>query len=364
MALFQKLLNLHTGVTPEENFFTEVFVAVLSRNKELHSEFVRRFLGISDKYYSYRIESQVSLPILPEHDMGSRPDVLIQLFTDEPAVYDLILIESKLGSSEGRNQLSRYADHLAETFSNARKRYLLYITRYYDPKAAPDIVGKMGDSVKFIQIRWNQIYVLLNNFRQDALVDEMAIFMEDNGMAEITQLLPGDLFAITAFPRVMDFMLNSMDGELKKKFSSILGVSPYPLKDMVDNLRSNRRFMLYAYLGKNWWVGLGYFFDPDGKTNFPSLRLNIEINSKATRWQELATVFKEILSEPPSPMFAWSSYNLEKPQSWAGIYIQESLNSVVAESDHLHIIKNKFNLYLDQVALIKQKYPSLPWVSG
>ncbi len=358
MALFRKLLSLHGKITPEENFFTEVFVAVLNRNEGLLSEFLRRFLNYSEQYDSVRIESQVSFTRLPEHDMGSRPDVVIQIFTEEADVYDVVFIESKLGSSEGKNQLSRYADHLVEDFGGSRQRHLVYITSYFDPKESP--MGVSDGRVKFAQIRWNQFYRLLKDFRQDALVDEMALFMEENGMAEETQLLPGDLFAMTAFSRLTDFMMNSLDGEVRAKFTSVLGVPPAPVKDMINNLRAHKRLMLFGYPTGEWWFGIGYFWHGN---EYPTLGLIIEINARSSRWDEIARVLRQISLNPTAPGFAWGSYSLDQPQSWAGIHTGESLASIAQEPEHLNKIKDKFLGYLDQVAIIKNTYPSLPWVS-
>lgn len=359
MPLFKKILNLLTGVTPEEDFFMEVFVAVLSRNKDLMRAFLARFLNISEAYYDSRVQSQVVLPALPGHNMGSRPDVLIQLFTED--AYDLILIESKLGSSEGNRQLSRYAEHLAETFGAARNKYLLYITRSHDPKSAQQILEKSGDHIHFVQIRWSQFYDLLKGFRNDSLVDEMAIFMEEKRMAENIQLLPADLFAMTAVPRLMDFMFNSLEGEVKEKFADVLGVQPYPIK--IDHqLLKYSRFMVYQYVSNHWWFGIGYFFDRAGQ-NYPSIGMNIEINAKSSRWTEIADVLQQVYTIAYEQDKRWNMYGLSQPQTWAGLAVRESIAGIVDSPDHLHIIKQKLMGYLDEVATLKEKYPSLPWTA-
>ena len=52
--------------------------------------------------------------------------IVISLFLDDGKV-DCVVIESKIGSDEGYEQLPRYAEQLAEKFPNARYRYLVYI---------------------------------------------------------------------------------------------------------------------------------------------------------------------------------------------------------------------------------------------
>jgi len=360
MSLFSKLLSLHSGITPEENFFTEVFVAVLSRNKELLREFLHRFFEYSEEYYSSRVESQVSLSRLEGHESGSRPDVVIELFNGESDTYDLILIESKLGSLEGPNQLARYAEHLAVTFSGARNRYLVYITRNFDPKDWPKVTGRVGERIIVKTIRWSQFYSLLQDFRQDSLLDEMAIYMEENGMTEKNKLLPTDLSAMTAFPRLIDFMQSSLEGEVEQKFKAVLGCKPRDLFGM--QARSEGRVIWWHEINRDWAFGVGYFFDEGGR-EYPSIGLLIEIDPKSSHWQEIAPVLKQVADDLNEKAVSWQIFDLEHPENWTRLLIQESIANILANSDHLLAIRKRLLWYLDQVEAIKKRYPSLPWNS-
>lgn len=350
-------------MTPEENFFTEVFVAVLRRNEKLLREFLLRFLNISEQYKNIRIESQVNLPALPGHARGSRPDVMIKLFPEDSETYDMVLIESKIGSSEQENQLPNYADHLGVTFGNARNCFLLYITRSFDPKETQNIKTNLSQKVEFFQIRWSQFHTLLEIFRTDGLVDEMAIFMEDNGMAEVAKLIPGDIQAMESMPRLMQFMLSSLDDDVKSKYKSIVGVQPLAIKEMLENLRSSKYFMLEGYIGNDMSVSLGYSFD--GRwPEYPTLALDMNVNEESAHWKKCTDAMKQFISNSSAPEIKWKTYNLDKPHSWAGVYTEIPLSSIPKDANEMSFVKDKFSFLLDQVALFKKTYRNLPWVAG
>jgi len=60
---------------------------------------------------SIKIATQENLAALADHPTDSRPDIAIRLV--EGDTIELILIESKVGSKEGPDQLKRYAEQLA-----------------------------------------------------------------------------------------------------------------------------------------------------------------------------------------------------------------------------------------------------------
>lgn len=59
------------------------------------------------------------------------------------------MIESKIGSWEGQDQLKRYAEHL-DRLTESRKS-LVYITRAYDPKNKESILAR-AKGVDFRQL--------------------------------------------------------------------------------------------------------------------------------------------------------------------------------------------------------------------
>ena len=94
-------------------------------------------------------------------------------------------------------------------------------------------------------------------------------------MAENTHLLPTDISALAAFPRLLNFMQTSLEGEVDDKYKKILGIKPIPIFD--HQARYDGRVMLWNYINRNdWAVGIGYSLCLSGK-EFPKLEAFIEI---------------------------------------------------------------------------------------
>lgn len=358
MSLFQNLLNLHVGITQEENFFTEIFVSVLKRDHAILKQFLSQIVGMRIQSDSIRVESQVYYPAFKGHEMGSRPDVVIRLYSKNH--YDVVIIESKLGSREGKNQLDRYAIQAIKRFSDARHRYLLYITRSYDPKDETRLSSHIPKYVKLVYGTWSKFYSILTIQPKDSLVDEMMAFMEENGMAENNKLYPADLASMNAFPRLIDFMQSSLEGEVEDKFRSVLGCKP---KDIFgEQARFEYRMVLWGLIGNDLSFLLGYFFDKSGR-DYPQLGLLIEIPPKSPHWSNIAKALKSLSENPPNKTAMWDINDLDHPENWTSLFVHESLSNILGNRDHLQAIRKRFIWYLDQVAAIKKRYPSLPWKS-
>jgi hypothetical protein len=137
MILLNSLLKLHGDRQPLEDFLTEVVAALFREYPDLLDRWLNT-LGIetSDTETTYQVATQTHYSRLPHHDTDSRPDLQINCVSEEAR--DLIFIESKVASSEGLDQLARYADHL-QVARGFRRRYLIYITRDRDTKTQEDI---------------------------------------------------------------------------------------------------------------------------------------------------------------------------------------------------------------------------------
>ncbi len=111
MALFSRLLKLHKGNVPSEDFFTEIFAYLLSDNHEILYGWLKYIHVLDENTYSNaHISTQQAFDPLDHHLTGSRPDISIELV--DGSNHDIIFIESKVGSHAGYKQLSRYADIL------------------------------------------------------------------------------------------------------------------------------------------------------------------------------------------------------------------------------------------------------------
>ncbi|WP_406661374.1 PD-(D/E)XK nuclease family protein [Methanolobus sp. ZRKC3] len=171
------------------------------------------------------ISTQESFGALDSHFSGSRPDILIELSDDSKN--ELIFVECKIGSCEGHNQLKRYAEHL-DNIEHIGCGVLIYITKDYDKKNELAIFQGCNNRnrLKFIQLRWYEIYQFLKShdgYAEDILVKEALKFMEEYDLSGDNRFTSVDILALTNFPRVRKMMDETMYGEVSDKFTEITG---------------------------------------------------------------------------------------------------------------------------------------------
>ncbi len=99
----------------------------------------------------------------------------------------MVMIESKIGSREGPEQLRRYAEHL-EGMADFSSKALVYITRGYDPKDSSEILSGLSESMRFKQLRWHDFYRFLLTVEKDALVEEVMAFMEEVALKLLAEM--------------------------------------------------------------------------------------------------------------------------------------------------------------------------------
>ncbi|WP_373541394.1 PD-(D/E)XK nuclease family protein [Chamaesiphon sp.] len=161
MSLFSRLLKLHAGNIPLEDFFTELVAHLFSTNKEILYAWLK-YLDLPDldaDFDAASVSTQRTFKGLPHHGSDSRPDLTIELVNGNNQ--NIIFIESKIGSQEGERQLSRYAEIL-EAHPSFQNKLLIYITRDFDPKDRECIFKEIPhSSVRFKQVRWHQFYQFL-----------------------------------------------------------------------------------------------------------------------------------------------------------------------------------------------------------
>ena len=143
------------------------------------------------------ISTQVVFP-------GSRPDMVIE--TSDAQGYDVIFVEFKIGSEEGPDQLTRYAQILASEFPHARRRILAYITKNFDPKDLQQFLDVASpERVEFVQIRWQQFYSIVKESQKtdptNEVIAEMVLFMEELGMGYDHQFSPLDIVTLANLQR-------------------------------------------------------------------------------------------------------------------------------------------------------------------
>jgi hypothetical protein len=99
MALFRQLLRLHKGNIPLEDFFTEIVAYFLGENKDILFSWLNySHILESSNYVEAYVATQKTYKY-PVRGDEKHSDIVIELSNSES--YDLIFIESKVGSSEG-----------------------------------------------------------------------------------------------------------------------------------------------------------------------------------------------------------------------------------------------------------------------
>ena len=145
--------------TPREDYFTETFVAVIESYEHLRIAMAAWLLGIDHlDIQRVRIETQRQFRV-GEIGNRRRPDIWMEV-GDASGTCHWIIVENKIDSGEGENQLADYADRLRT--SGLESRTLVYITKYFSEPIFND-----KDSVRFKPLRWSQVYDFLRTERQN-----------------------------------------------------------------------------------------------------------------------------------------------------------------------------------------------------
>jgi len=115
-SLLGRLLPLFIGPQRIEDLFTEAVARLFERRPEIclnwldELELITPASGEDQRYTS--VSTQKSFVALEEHGMGSRPDLIVEVHhpvedAELESSKDVVMIESKIGSWEGQDQLKR-----------------------------------------------------------------------------------------------------------------------------------------------------------------------------------------------------------------------------------------------------------------
>lgn len=224
-SLLGRLLRLFPENVPLEDLFTEALARLFETRPRMCLAWLDQIglltVQLADvSEVVINVSTQRTFTALDHHDTDSRPDLMVEVYwpSGDPAedgvVNDVVMIESKIGSKEGPEQLRRYAEHL-DRLTGFGGKTLVYITRGYDPKEAGEIVSALDGSVRFEQLRWHDFYRFLQTIEKDALVEEVMTFMEEQGMARSYRLSTTDLMALSGVPRAFEIFDETLGDEVK-----------------------------------------------------------------------------------------------------------------------------------------------------
>ncbi|MBD2428971.1 PD-(D/E)XK nuclease family protein [Phormidium sp. FACHB-1136] len=361
MALFKQLLKLHKGNVPLEDFFTEIVAYVLCENKDLLFSWLNYSHVLESSNY---VEACVVTQKTYKHPVTGdekRPDIVIELSNGES--YDLVFIESKIGSSEGYNQLPDYAEIL-DSLTGYRYKHLVYITRNFEPKTESYVFQNISQSdVKFQQLRWHQFYQFLLTQPDSELKQEITTFMKEYQMAQNNQFSSSNILALANFPSALELMDQVMWERLVHEFEKVSEDRrslAYRKREAFMRMRQYGHYTMGNWMPQGKMASnLGFFLKTTDISEYPILGLEILVAPNSPTRVEITKKMKEICIQ-----YNWKSYNLDVPGVWSGISWKKSIRDFLATEDHVASIENFLLESLDEWRTIRQSYPELPWVAA
>ena len=316
MSLFTRLLKLHTGSVPLEDFFTELVAYLFDTNKEIFYDWLIE-IGLSNvkNYSGIYISTQREFDPVDGDDRGNRPDVVIELIDDNG--HDIIFIESKVGSTAMPDQLERYAKVL-DRMTNFRHKFLFFITRDFEPKDKAAIFKDIPTSpVQFKQLRWHQFCQFLRSRPDTMLVQEIILFMEKHNMAHNNQFSSVDVITLANFTKSLKLMEETMWGKVSNEFKSVLGAVKNKASALTQVQYFGRYLMTMNMSG--WWCGLGFILTTEELTGYPRVCLILEVDPKSPHRSEIIAAMKDIAKKDE-----WESRHLGDSNTWSSVVREKS----------------------------------------
>ncbi|PLS85298.1 MAG: hypothetical protein CYG60_13350 [Actinobacteria bacterium] len=210
-SMFGRLLPLFGRQRKVEDLFTEAVATVFEKNPRLCLEWLGHEGLISpglagDGGGRVRVQTQKPLVATDTLESAGTVDMFVEVRRSpksrraEGGAAEAVMIESRIGSPEGKGQLRKYAEYLAGMEGYGRKT-LLYVTRREDPKDGGEILSGLGGNVRFQQMRWHDFHRFRDGVEGDALAEEVKIFMAEQGMSRSYRFSAADLAALSGMPR-------------------------------------------------------------------------------------------------------------------------------------------------------------------
>lgn len=351
MALFKDIhVLLRKGQSSMyEDLLSEIFADIIS-DKEVLISYIKHFLGITlVDPYGINITTQKTLSRIEDHETDSRPDLVIQ-FCEQDKKY-ILFFENKIQSEEGYNQLERYADHLRSYHDDGYLTFLIYTTRYDDPKDENKIFSK-GKSGKFIPLRWYRIYYWLKG-HEDPYINRVLEYMEEIGLKESRRFLPQDMYALQEMNRLQHMMDECLDGAVDEVMTKLFGKATGWSNRGVQ-LRDQFRYYKMNDQANGTWVGCGFHLTED---EYPLVCVQYEVSPTCSQREEVIKAMTEFLENNPE----WEGYDLDDDSRWSGISCDRPLLVFLNEEDHVLSIQKYFSEKLKELHLLKQQNSQLGW---
>jgi hypothetical protein len=356
MSLFGKLLHLHSDEHRRlEDFHTEIVAHVLASDPELTLHWLQE-LGASDhrKADAFAVRTQQAFePIQGLHSAGSRPDIMIQISKGERS--EVVFVESKVGSEEGPEQLSKYIDQLRDR-PGVHQCSLVFITRDYQPK--DDLSDK---TVQFFQTRWSDFYHFLHDLESPSdTIRELLKFMQENNMSQSNRFTAIELLALTNHHRARSLMDATMWENVVKKFEKVCGLTSSKTRVM-NQLRDFDRYVMVAGHGAGYQIEflLGYWLPNEQPSDSPKVGMYIYVNPKAAERPAIVKAMRKFSEASKGATRKWDWFTGD--DDWEKIQCTRKLEDFLAEENHVAAITKWFEELLDDADAFRKQNLKLPW---
>lgn len=348
-----RVLNNSNG-QPHEDFLTEVFAELLC-DQETMLDFLGKELKIPIQNVDHSsITTQVTFPALPHHQMDSRPDMVIRFYEGQKLY--VVFIESKLGSSEGIDQLSRYADHLGVLTQQGAEGYLVYLTQYSDEKDASLVLANHKDIV-FRQMRWFQIYQWIKQLKsKNNYTSKVLDYMEEIGLKDNRQFTPVDVYAIQNMNRLQRMMDECMDSVVDVVMTKHFGKALQP-NNRHTQLKYMKRYVKASEQeDRATEVVVGFYLTDD---DYPSVSVVYEFcEGRCSNFPDVVAAMHNFISTHKD----WETFELNNDSAeWKGISCKRRLVDFLHYEDHINEIQKFFLEKLNELHDIKVTNPELNW---
>jgi hypothetical protein len=238
------------------------------------------------------------------------------------------------------------------------KKTLVYATRAFDPKDENLILARTDGKVGFKQVRWHDFYRFLRIVEKDALVEEIMVFMEEQGMARRHRFSTADLMALSGVPRAIEILDETLADEVKAELESFAG-SRSSTQQPLQQIRAHGRYITIASL-RAWDVTSFVGYQMRTSDGYPAAIVQLETSPRSTGREMAIAAMKRI-----SLLEEWEGYGLSDPSAWANVVRTRSLASLLSEEDHIAAVKGFFVESLhqlrDELTAFKKEYPELAW---
>lgn len=273
-SLFTKLLSYKPSdnYTPFENYLTEIFAYCLKNDYVFRDSFIFECL---------KLESSINFSISTQNQYAEfgKPDIEIELDN-----YN-ILIENKVDSGEGFNQLLRYEQILKKLKDDTKKKILVYITMFYEQKELSN------ENVQLIQVRWYEIHNIIRSGYSET-TQLLKKFLSDNNMSKSLNFNESDLSVLKAIPQTlgkMDELLNRIETDFKNYF----GYFSKPNRTIKLPCSLYINYFEFKFDNFKYWLDIGFKWNDSE----PSVWLGLEFESKRFKLTELKNILDKELRE-------------------------------------------------------------------